>query len=514
MTSDIKRRIDALWTEFCQGGITNPLAVIDQISFLIHARLLDLNETRDENREMRTGEPFAHRFKKDEQHLRWSRFRHLEAAEMLPLVQDEVFRHFRTTSASGATFSELMKDAKLMIQKPELLAKAVNMVHELPLTESGAKGDLYEYLLSMLTTVGTYGQFRTPRHIARFMVDLVEPNLWDKDGNPLFPVVGDPSCGTGGFLVSAMEYLFETYPSTKAVFDCAGRERGGMRKVGAGNLLEIHREHIRSGMLHGFDFDVIMLRFAAINLLLHGVDAPEIHCQNTLGPEFLDKFPSKAREGFDLVLSNPPYEGTQEFENVHYGLLRQVKTKKTELLFIALILRMLKEGGRAAVIVPDGVLSGFSREHLQLRQLLVDQNRLEAVISLPSGVFKPYADDSTGILVFTKGGHTESTFFYDVQADGRSLDYKREPVGENDLPDCLARWRFRDEATDTDRTSKAFFVSAEEIRESAYDLSQSQYKELVYETEQYDPPRVILGRINVLNEEIAHDISEMEEMLG
>ena len=507
-TNDIKRRIDALWTEFRRGGITNPLTVIEQISFLIHARLLDMNEARDEDREKRTGKHFTRRFSNDEQHLRWSRIRKLEADEMLPIMRDEVFRHFRSTAAGDAAFAELMKDAKLVIRSPELLAKAVNIIHELPLAESGANGDLYEYLLSMLTTVGMNGQFRTPRHIARLMVDMIEPELWDEDGNPLHPVVGDPSCGTGGFLVSLMDYLLKTYASTEAAIKKAESESG------TGGLLEGHREHIRSGMFHGFDLDVITLRFAVINLVLHGVGAPEIHYQDTLGAGFLDKFPSQASEGFDIILANPPFEGSREFEDVHYSLLRQVKTKKTELLFLALVLRMLRTGGRAAVVVPEGMLSGFSREHRQLRQLLVDRNRLEAVISLPSGVFKPYAGISTGILVFSKGGRTDNVFFYDVQADGRSLDDKREPVEDNDLPKCLARWQTRDHEKDTDRTSKAFFVTKEEIERAGYDLSLSRYKEFVYEEEDYEPPRVILGRIEALNEEIAHDLSEMEEMLG
>ncbi|MEE4209608.1 MAG: N-6 DNA methylase, partial [Parvularcula sp.] len=274
------------------------------------------------------------------------------------------------------------------------------------------------------------------------------------------------------------------------------------------------RAHIRSNMFHGFDFDATMLRIAAMNLMLHGVDDPDIHYQDTLSTGFTDKFPRQASEGLDVILANPPFKGSLDFEDVHSGLLRQVKTKKTELLFLALILRMLNTGGRSATIVPDGVLFGSSGAHRQLRQLLVDNNQLEAVISLPSGVFRPYAGVSTGILVFTKGGRTDNVFFYDVQADGLSLDDKRERVPENDLPDCLARWRSRDPAKDTDRTSKAFFVSASEIREASYDLSLSRYKKRVYKEEDYDPPHVILSRMRSLNEEIAADLSDLEEMLG
>ena len=471
VTGELKRRIDALWTEFWQGGITNPLTVIEQITFLMYARLLDINEARDENREKRTGKSFARRFKVDEQHMRWSQFRHLGAEQMLPVVRDEVFRHFRSTVATGTAFAEFMKDAQLMIQKPALLVKAVNMIHELPLTEGDTKGDLYEYLLSKLTTAGINGQFRTPRHIIRLMVDMLEPEPTD--------AIGDPACGTGGFLVSVMEYLLETYTSPEAIIEDTDSETSAVEKIYTGDLLEGHRDHIRSQMFHGFDFDATMLRIAAMNLMLHGVDDPGIHYQDTLSTGFTDRYPSQASEGFDVILANPPFKGSLDFEDVHSDLLRQVKTKKTELLFLALILRMLKTGGRSATIVPDGVLFGSSGAHRQLRELLVDRNQLEAVISLPSGVFRPYAGVSTGILVFTKGGRTDNIFFYDVQADGRSLDDKREPVEDNDLPDCLARWRSRDPQRDTDRTSKAFFVAATEIREVGYDLSLSRYKETV-----------------------------------
>jgi len=507
ITGDLKRRVDALWTEFWQGGITNPLTVIEQITFLMYARLLDINEARDENRQKRSGKPFTRRFKEDEQHLRWSQFRHLGSDQMLPLVRDQVFPHFRSTVASGTAFAEFMKDAQLMIQKPGLLVKAVNMIHELPLTEGDTKGDLYEYLLSKLTTAGINGQFRTPRHIIRLMVDLLEPKPTD--------VVGDPSCGTGGFLVSVMEYLLETYTSPEAVIEETDPDTGNVEKIYIGDKLsDEDRAHIRSNMFHGFDFDATMLRIAAMNLMLHGVDDPDIHYQDTLSTGFTDKYPSQATEGFDVILANPPFKGSLDFEDVHSGLLRQVKTKKTELLFLALILRMLNTGGRSATIVPDGVLFGSSGAHRQLRQLLVDNNQLEAVISLPSGVFRPYAGVSTGILVFTKGGRTDNVFFYDIEADGLSLDDKRQPVEENDLDDCLASWRKRNPVSDTDRKSRAFFVPASEIREAGYDLSLNRYKESSYVQKEGEHPQEVLGRMKELNDEISKDIVELEEMLG
>ncbi|MBV2361430.1 type I restriction-modification system subunit M [Thalassococcus sp. CAU 1522] len=505
VTGELKKKIDALWTEFWTGGITNPLTVIEQITFLIFVRLLDVNEARDENRLKRSGVEFKRRFNADEQELRWSQFRHLGADEMLPLVRDRVFPHFRKASV-GTTFAEFMKDAQLMIQKPSLLVKAVNMINDLPLTSGDTKGDLYEYLLGKLTTAGINGQFRTPRHIIRLMVDMLEPKPTD--------VISDPSCGTGGFLVETMNYLLENHTSPEAVMEETDPDTGKTEKTFTGDLLEDHWTHIRNDMFHGFDFDATMLRIAAMNMMLHGVDNPDIHYQDTLSNSFPERFPKSASEGFDIVLANPPFKGSLDFEDVHAGLLRQVKTKKTELLFLVLILRMLKTGGRSATIVPDGVLFGSSTAHVALRKLLVDHNQLEAVISLPSGVFKPYAGVSTGILVFTKGGRTDDVFFYDVEADGYSLDDKRDPIEANDLPDCITAWRNRDPKRDTDRKQKAFFVPADDIREANFDLSLSRYKERVYEEQEYDPPKLILKRMKTLNGDIAKDLAELEGMLG
>ena len=506
ITGTLKRDIDALWTEFWQGGIANPLTVVEQITFLMFARLLDINETRDESRMRRTQREFKRRFNEDEQKLRWSQFRHLGAEEMLPLVRDEVFRHFQKSSASGFTFAEFMKDAQLMIQKPSLLVKAVNMIDKLPLTEGDTKGDLYEYLLSKLSTAGINGQFRTPRHIIRLMIELLAPQPDE--------IIGDPSAGTGGFLVETMQYLLKENTSAEGVDEVTDAETGAIEKIYSGDLLEDHRDHIRSKMFHGFDFDATMLRIAAMNLMLHNVDDPDIHYQDTLSTGFSDKYPQAANEGFDVILANPPFKGSLDFEDVDPGLLRKVKTKKTEILFLVLILQMLKNGGRSATIVPDGVLFGSSTAHVALRRQLLEENQLEAVISLPSGVFKPYAGVSTGILVFTKGGRTDDVFFYDIKADGLSLDDKREPIEANDLPGCLEAWKKRDVQKDTDRKKKAFFVPAEEIRQSNYDLSLNRYKEQVYEEQAYDPPAEILDRMKQLNAQIVQDLSNLEEMLG
>ena len=503
MINGLKNQVDRLWTEFWTGGITNPLMVIEQISFLMFARLLDIRENREQRKSNRTKKPFRRVFGDNEQELRWSHFKNVTPAEkMLVLVRDRVFPHFKSVAVDGAKFGEYMKDAQLMIQKPNLLVSAVNMINELPLAEGDTKGDLYEYLLSKLTTAGINGQFRTPRHIIRKMVEILDPRPDE--------TIGDPACGTAGFLVSAMEYLLETYPSPEAIIE---NEDGS--KTYTGDQLMPYIGHIQSNMFNGFDFDVTMLRIASMNLLLHGIDAPDIHYQDTLSSGFADRFPEFANDHFDVILANPPFKGSLDYEDVHASLLSKVKTKKTELLFVTLILRMLKLGGRSATVVPDGVLFGASKAHMALRKMLVDDNQLEAVISLPSGVFKPYAGVSTGIIVFTKGGRTDNVFYYDVQGDGFSLDDKRDPQPDkNDLPDMLEKWRKRDPKKDTDRKKKHFFVSADLIRKNMYDLSINRYKEMVYEEEEYDPPKEILVRMMDLEKEIMADMKELRGMLG
>jgi type I restriction enzyme M protein len=502
ITGQLRNQIDKLWEEFWTGGITNPLTVIEQISYLMFIRLLDITETRNEKKSAKTKKPFDAIYDSDEQLLRWGKFRHIEKPEtMLKVVRDEVFPHLRRLKGEGAKFNEFMADAQLMIQKPSLLVSAVSMIEALPLTEGDTKGDLYEYLLSKLTTAGINGQFRTPRHIIRFMAELVEPKPTD--------VVGDPACGTAGFLVGMMEYLQKKYTSPEGITEL---EDG--QKLYAGDLLEPHRAHIQKGMFHGFDFDATMLRIASMNLMLHGVDTPDIHYQDTLSASFPDKFPRQAANAFDVILANPPFKGSLDEEDVHPSLTKVVKTKKTELLFLALILRMLKKGGRSATVVPDGVLFGSSKAHVALRKALVEENHLEAVISLPSGVFRPYAGVSTAIIVFTKAGQTDHVFFHDVQADGYSLDDKRDKIKDDDLPTALAAWKKRNPKKDTDRTKKHFVVTVADIRAKDYDLSINRYKETVHEVVEHESPKVILGRLRKLEAEIAKELTELEGMLA
>lgn len=500
LMTQVKSDVDKLWTEFWTGGITNPLTVIEQISFLMFARLLDVIETTGERKAERTKKPFTGRFSGKDDPRRWRNFKHIEKGEaMLRVVRDEVFPHFRKLNG-GTTFSEYMQDAQLMIQKPSLLVSAVNLIDKLPLIDSDAKGDLYEYLLGKLTTAGINGQFRTPRHIIRFMVEMLEPKPTD--------TIGDPACGTAGFLVGVMKYLLETHTSSR------GRLAGeNGETLYTGDLLEPYRKHIQNEMFHGFDFDATMLRIASMNLMLHGVDNPDIHYQDTLSNSFPDKFPAQASNVFDVILANPPFKGSLDEGDVHPSLTQAVKTKKTELLFVALILRMLKKGGRSATIVPDGVLFGSSKAHAALRRILVEDNQLEALISLPSGVFRPYAGVTTAILVFTKGGRTDHVFFYDVEADGFSLDDKRDAVSQNDLPDALLRWRKRNARADSDRTAKHFMVPRSEIVEKDFDLSINRYREARHEEVKYDPPKQIIEKLRSMESAIAKDLTELERML-
>lgn len=522
ITGQLRSRIDKLWEEFWTGGITNPLTVIEQISFLMFARLLDMRESTEEKKFDRINRGATKKFpgvffRRDQQHLRWSQFKHRGGDEMLKVIRDELFPHFRNLGGNGRseddpknTFAEYMKDATLMVQKPSLLVSAVNMIDELPLTQGDTKGDLYEYLLSKLTTAGINGQFRTPRHIIRLMIDLV---MQGNEQEAITWNVGDPACGTGGFLVSFMEALREQFTSEvgRVVAEVNGKEEVAY----TGDLITPQQwKHIQSGMFHGFDFDVTMLRIAAMNLMLHGVDTPDIHYQDTLSNNFPEKFPKMASGAFDLIMANPPFKGSLDQSDVHSSLTGRVKTKKTELLFLVLMLRMLKLGGRCAVIVPDGVLFGSSNAHVDLRTLLVEDHQLEAVVKLPAGVFKPYAGVSTAILLFTKGGKTTDVWFYDVQAIGKSLDDKQLDVPENDLPDVRERWAKRDPNKDTDRTARAFFVPKSEIAENNYELSVNRYKEVVHEEVEYDPPKTILKRLKKRTAEVASDLQELEAMLG
>ncbi|MCW6037508.1 type I restriction-modification system subunit M [Spirulina subsalsa FACHB-351] len=487
ITGELKTKVDKLWDTFWSGGISNPLSVIEQISYLLFIKRLDEFELVKEKKANRLGGTVKNpTFSPEQQACRWSNFKQLEASQMLEVVRDQAFPMIKNLGKAGGAYAQHMKDATFMIANASLLSTVVEQIEQIPMADRDTKGDLYEYMLSKLSTAGTNGQFRTPRHIIKMMVELMEPNAHE--------VVCDPACGTGGFLVAVAEYLRELKDSD-----------GNLVLNGLGN-----REHFNSGMFHGFDFDPTMLRIGSMNMMLHGIEDPKIEARDSLSQDH-----GGVEEAFTLILANPPFKGSLDSESIANDLAAVVKTKKTELLFLALFLRLLKKGGRAAVIVPDGVLFGSSKAHKDLRQMIVENHKLDGIVSMPSGVFKPYAGVSTAIMIFTKtgAGGTDSVWFYDMQADGLSLDDKRSPVAENDIPDIIERWKSRDLEKDTDRTAKAFFVPKGEIAANGYDLSISRYKEVEYEEVSYAPPLEILGQLKALENEILADLDDLEGML-
>ncbi len=520
LTGQIRNDIDKLWEKFWTGGITNPLTVIEQISYLVFARMLDMQEDVAERKAARTGRAFNRIFPDtpEGQLLRWKNFKNMSGKELHRHLEDKVYPFFARLGDSETGLghmAEYMSDADLEIKNESVLVSAVEMVDKLPLTQSDVKGDIYEYLLSKLTTAGINGQFRTPRHIIDTMIELIDPQPTD--------VICDPACGTAGFLARSMEYLNRQHSSEVGIID---DEEGN--KHYTGDLLEPYREHINQNMFWGFDFDTTMLRVSSMNMALHGVAGANILYQDSLSKSIKENYPEQEENFFDVILANPPFKGSLDETNTNPDVLGLVKTKKTELLFVAHILRALKLGGRAAVIVPDGVLFGSSKAHQQLRKELIENNQLEGIVSLPSGVFKPYAGVSTAILLFTKGGTTERVWFYDLQADGYSLDDKRTPLkgeGSNDLPDAIAKWKQYRQLVEAnasaddiakhfgDKTQKAFVVDAKDIASNKYDLSINRYKEVVYEEEEYEDPKVILGRLKALEKEIMADLDELEGML-
>ncbi len=488
ITGELKNKIDKIWETFWTGGITNPLDVIEQFTYLLFIKQLDEVETRREADAMILGFEPDRIFSEDEQEYRWSRFKNLGDADIVyKLVQEKVFPFIKGLhSDKDSAYARYMGDAIFKIPTPGLLSKIIDGIDGLNIQEAAeggdSKGDLYEYLLSKVATAGTNGQFRTPRHIIKMMVEMVKPNPSD--------TIIDPAMGSAGFLCEAQLYLREHHKDM---------------------LLDAElRNHFNNEMFYGNDMDTTMLRIGAMNMMLHGVENPNISYRDSLSEQNSDE------EKYSLVLANPPFKGSLDAESVSASLLKVTKTKKTELLFLALFLRILQKGGRAAVIVPDGVLFGSSKAHKQIRQELVNNNKLQAVISMPSGVFKPYAGVSTAILFFTKtgAGGTDKVWFYDMKADGLSLDDKRQAVEANDIPDIISRYENLSAEENRQRTEQSFMVPVEEIRENGYDLSINKYKEIVYEKVEYEPTSVILGKINALESEIQQELAELHKMLN
>jgi type I restriction enzyme M protein len=492
------------------GGISNPLEVVEQLTYLLFLRRLDDMQTLEENKAARLNKPIERSIfpqSKDAkgrsyQDMRWSRLKNLDPQEMFTVVSEHAFPFLREIGGDGSTYSKHMQGARFTLPTPALLAKVVDMLDEIQMDDRDTKGDIYEYMLGKIASAGQNGQFRTPRHIIQLLVELTAPQPKD--------TICDPASGTCGFLVAASEYI---------------RKHHSAMLVDAASA-----KHFNSTMFHGYDFDNTMLRIGSMNMLLHGIESPEITYRDSLSQDY-----AVEEEKYSLILANPPFAGSLDYDTTAKDLLNVVKTKKTELLFIALFLKLLKPGGRAAVIVPDGVLFGSSKAHKDLRKILVEEQKLDAVISLPSGVFKPYAGVSTAILIFTKtnSGGTDNIWFYDMAADGWSLDDKRQPLldadklgvtpataltadehSKNNLPDVLKRWNDR-AGTEVfnARTAQSFCVPASEIAAAGYDLSLNRYKEVVHEQVEHVPPKQLIAELKQLEAEIQAGLVELEGLL-
>lgn len=493
ITGEIKNKIDSIWTTLWTEGNTNPLTNIEQLTYLLFIKGLDEGELKKENEAEFLGLEYKGIFSEiptdfnelQKQHwpmMRWTQFKNLPAQEMYEVMTTTIFPFIKTLGGKEeSAFSKYMKDAMFQINKPATLQKVVTALDSIPMEDRDTKGDIYEYLLSKLQQAGTNGQFRTPRHIIKMMVELMKPSPED--------IIIDPAMGSAGFLVAASEYLRKNHQD---LF-----------------LVQGLNEHFHNKMFYGNDMDTTMLRIGAMNMMLHGVDAPNIDYRDSLSEE------NKEADKYTLVLANPPFKGSLDYDAVSNDLLKVAKTKKTELLFLSLILRTLKAGGRAAVIVPDGVLFGSSNAHKAIRKEIIDHNKLEAIISMPSGVFKPYAGVSTGIIIFTKTGTggTDNVWFYDMKADGFSLDDKRTEIEANDIEDIIARFGNLQDEAGRKRTDQSFFVPVDEIREQEYDLSINKYKEVEYEEVEYKSPTELMEEIHSLELEVLKGLEDLKELL-
>ena len=488
LTGELKNKIDAIWEMFWTGGIVNPLDVVEQMTYLMFIHDLDETDAKKAKSSMMLELPYTSIFEGHDQY-KWSVFRDLPAEKMYELMQTEIFPFIKNLhGGKESTYTKYMSDAIFKIPTPQLLSKIVDALDTLYVDmaksiETDTKGDVYESLLAKLSTAGVNGQFRTPRHIIRMMVEMLDPKPDD--------TICDPACGTSGFLVAAGEYLKEKY--NNEIFYNSER-----------------KDHYNNHMFYGYDMDRTMLRVGAMNMMTHGVDNPNIDYRDSLSDQNVDT------GRYSIILANPPFKGSLDADTVSTDLLKVCKTKKTELLFLALFLRMLRVGGRCACIVPDGVLFGSSTAHKAIRKEIIDGNRLEAVISMPSGVFKPYAGVSTGILIFTKTGHggTDKVWFYDMTADGYSLDDKRTPVSENDISDIIARFHNLDAEDSRERTDKSFFVPKQEIIDNDYDLSINKYKKTVYETVEYPATTELMTDLYELQMKISEGMDELNSLLG
>ena len=490
ITGELKSQVDKIWEAFWTGGISNPLTVIEQFTYLLFVRRLDEIQLLEEKKAVFSGGAVTNPVYTDAQKgLRWGSFKNMDPESMFELFTrpqgdlPTVFDHMKELNGRAGVAAKFMKGATFMIPTPRLLDMVVQMIDKIKMEDQDTKGDLYEYLLSKIATAGTNGQFRTPRHIIKMMVEMMEPKRED--------TICDPASGSSGFLVACGEYIREQHNDwfMEPEFNA----------------------HFKGAMFTGIEFDSTMIRIGAMNLQLHGIETPTL-----IGKDALSEGNADLREAYSLILANPPFKGSLDYDSVESSLLKTVKTKKTELLFVGLMLRLLKTGGRCAVIVPDGVLFGSSKAHKQLRQTLMEDHKLEAVISMPSGVFKPYAGVSTAVLIFTKtnSGGTDNVWFYDMKADGFSLDDKRNPITACDIPDILARFKDLKAETSRVRTDQSFLVPFDEIKENDWDLSINRYKEIVYEEVAYAAPGEIIAEIEALDKERAEALEVLKGMLG
>lgn len=496
ITGELKSKIDKIWDTIWTGGISSPITVLEQITYLMFMKLLDDTETKKEGNAVILGFSYESEiFKKGNfapnkdsdksvpySDLRWQNFKNKSTVEIFDLVRDYVFPFIKTVNGKSkeSAFSRFMEDAVFLIPTPKVLGVCVDVLSEIDMSNKDIMGDVYEYSLSKMSSAGQLGQFRTPRHIVNMMVNLVEPTLDDK--------VLDPAMGTAGFLLGVAQYIHDNHQK-----ELLNKEKA---------------KHFTSTMFSGFDTDPSMLRIGAMNMLLHGVEEPNIARQDSLSDD------NPVRNAYSLILANPPFTGSVFQEDISKDILAKCKTKKTELLFLSLFIQSLKLGGRCACIVPDGVLFGSSKAHQSIRQELVENNKLQAVISMPSGVFKPYAGVSTAILLFTNDpSGTDKVWFYDMKADGYSLDDKRSPIADNDIPDIINRYKNLSTEVDRKRTEQSFFVDKEEIVNNKYDLSINKYKEVEYVPVEYPPTEEILEKIFELDKEINKELEELKQLL-
>ncbi len=516
--SKIKSLIEKLWNNFWSGGIANPLTAIEQITYLIFMKRLDDLETKRERDAEFTGEKYTSRFsgkfktpgsneEVDKNELRWSNFKRRPADEMLLHVQTKVFPFLKELNGDTSPFTKHMANAVFIMPKASLLVEAINIIEQLfteiekDATEGGQafqdiQGDVYEMLLGAIATAGKNGQFRTPRHIIKLMSELVAPQLGQR--------MADPSSGTGGFILGYYQYILtdlvrKTDPS-KLIKDEDGFERATMSAI----LTDKVKKMLEQSMF-GFDIDTTMVRLGLMNLMMHGIDEPRIDYKDTLSKSFNED------NLYDIIMANPPFTGNIDKGDINEGL--KLPTTKTELLFVERIFNMLKVGGTSAVIVPSGVIQNSGKAFEALRKLLVEKSELKAVIAMPSGVFKPYAGVSTAILIFTKGGETTNVWFYDMKADGYTLDDKRSKINESDLPDIVQKYKIRNDKTDTDRKNKYFFVGKKEIVENDYDLNLSTYKVEEYEEVIYEKPKEIFGKLVKIEGSIQSALEEIKPLI-